>query len=152
MNINEAFPSKYLKAPDLNGRRVKVTISHAQEEKLGDETKIILYFVGKNKGLVLNKTNANNMAAMYGYETDDWQGVEAELYEVETTFQGQATQGLRIKPVPVRRPAVQAANGGGKKFPDRGSYGQITSGPPDDRDTEQQRYEHETSDDDEIPF
>jgi hypothetical protein len=151
MNINEAFPSNYLKAADLQGRTITVKISHVTSEKLGDDNKLILYFDGKQKGMVLNKTNANNLAFAFGPETDDWQGAEAQLYPTMVDFQGRSVEALRLKPIPMRRAAAQAANGGGKKFPDKGSYGRVTSGPPNDRDTEQQRYEHET-DDSEIPF
>jgi hypothetical protein len=151
MNINDAFPSNYLKAADLQGRTITVKISHVTSEKLGDDNKLILYFDGKQKGMVLNKTNANNLAFAFGPETDDWQGAEAQLYPTMVDFQGRSVEALRIKPIPMRRSApAQAANGGGKKFPNKGSYGRVTSGLPDDRDTEQQRQEYETSD--EVPF
>jgi hypothetical protein len=150
MNINEAFPSNYLKAADLQGRTITVKISHVMSERLGNDNKLIIYFEGKQKGMVLNKTNANKIAFAFGQETDDWQGAEIQIFPAMVDFKGETVEAIRVKPVPMRRAPAQAANGGGKKFPDKGSYGPITSGPPDDRDTEQQRHEHETSD--EIPF
>ena len=59
MDINSAFPSNYLKAADLRGGRVTVAIDSVVIENIGDEDKPIVYFQGKEKGLVLNKTNAN---------------------------------------------------------------------------------------------
>ena len=74
MNINEAFPSKYLKAADIKGHPpVSVVISHYTMEKVGDDdTKPVLYFQGKKKGLVLNMTNANMIAHTHGPEFDGW--------------------------------------------------------------------------------
>ena len=74
MRISDAYPSNYLKASDLQGRTVVVTIDHCDIEDIGDERKPILYFQGKQKGMVLNKTNANNVSVLYGDDTDDWIG------------------------------------------------------------------------------
>lgn len=104
MNINEAFPSKYLKAADLQGRNVTVKISHVQEEQIGADNKQILYFQGKERGVVLNKTNANNIATLYGCETDDWHGKEITLVEAMVDFQGKSVPAIRMKAPP--RPAA----------------------------------------------
>jgi hypothetical protein len=40
---------------------------------------MVVYFQGKQKGLVTNKTNANNIAALYGDDTDDWIGQKIML-------------------------------------------------------------------------
>lgn len=98
MNINQAFPSKYLSAPDLQGRDVTVTVSHIVNEKVGDDVKPILYFQGKEKGVVLNKTNAMTICGMYGPETDGWSGRQVTLITVWTDFQGKPVQAIRIKP------------------------------------------------------
>jgi hypothetical protein len=72
-NINDAFPSKYLKANDLKGNRVTVTMSHVDYETIAEERKAVLFFRGKEKGLVLNKTNASMIVELTGTtETDDW--------------------------------------------------------------------------------
>jgi arabinogalactan endo-1,4-beta-galactosidase len=105
MNINEVFPSKYLKASDLQGRQVTVKIDRAEQELLGDDRKMILYFQGKEKGLVCNKTNANNIAAMYGPDTDNWQGQEVTLFEAMVDFQGKTVAAIRVR-APVRAPAA----------------------------------------------
>lgn len=99
MNINQAFPSKYLSAGDLQGKEPTVVISHIVNEKVGDDVKPILYFQNKEKGVVLNKTNAMTIAQMYGPETDAWQGQRITLITVWTDFQGKPVQAIRIKPV-----------------------------------------------------
>ena len=97
MNINEAFPSNYLKATDLQGREVALTISNVAMEKLGNDTRMILYFQGKQKGMVCNKTNAFNISMMYGEDTDGWLGKTVTLFAAWVEYQGKTVQGLRVK-------------------------------------------------------
>jgi len=105
MKISSSFPSKFLKAADLpDGQFVKVTIDHVAIEDVGgkddsDDMKPVLYLVGKQKGVVLNKTNSNTIAAAYGDETDDWNGRLIALYAAETTFNGQTVPCIRVKVV-----------------------------------------------------
>ena len=70
MNINDAFPSNYVKCGDLQGRDVTVTIDKVVMEKLGDDDKPVIYFRGTPKGLALNKTNASRIGSMLGLDTD----------------------------------------------------------------------------------
>ena len=103
MNINDAFPSKYLKASDLKGQAVLVVIARVDEEEIGDDKtmKMVAYFHGKERGIVLNKTNAQMIASKHGPETDGWAGAEIELYPDKTSFQGQLVDCLRVRiPVP----------------------------------------------------
>src|SRR5581483_6311511 len=143
MRISDAFPSDYLKASHLKGRNVTVAISHVEMKEIGGEPKPILYFVGKDKGMVLNKTNANKIAEMFGDDTDAWQGGEIVLYEAMVDFQGKTVAAIRIRVAPRRAPGAQASNGGDQRFPDEGSYGRVTSGPP---------RQAEPALDDDIPF
>lgn len=108
MQINEVFPSKYIKAEDLQGREPTVVIADARMEKLGDDQKLILYFQHKEKGMVTNKTNANRIAYMYGDNTDGWIGREIVLCSEFVEFQGRSVKGLRVKP-PARGAASPAA-------------------------------------------
>ena len=98
MNINEQFPSKWLKAADLQNRRVTVEIDHVLLENMeGDGgSKPVLYFRGKQKGLVINKTNAAAIAMLYGDETDGWTGKTIELFSVMTQYNGQNMPGIWV--------------------------------------------------------
>ena len=49
MKISEEFPSQYLKAADLGGREVRVTMGRVEREKIGTDNKLVLYFKGKEK-------------------------------------------------------------------------------------------------------
>ncbi len=104
MKISKSFPSKWLKSDDIpNGKKIKVTMEHVAEEDLGGETKPILYFVGKEKGLVMNVTNANRISSVFGDETDAWAGKEIFLYKEKVAMKGQLVDGIRVD---VPRPEV----------------------------------------------
>jgi len=59
MKIGAAFPGQFIKAADLQGKRVSVVIDRVEMEDIGGETKPVVHFRNKERGLVLNKTNAN---------------------------------------------------------------------------------------------
>lgn len=115
-NINEAFPSKYLRAADLQGRTPTVTIAEVKMETVGEDNRLVVYFTGKDKGLVLNKTNANAIADILGDEdTDNWTDGQIKLITAKVDFQGKRVPAIRIeepaatataKPKPV--PKVEA--------------------------------------------
>lgn len=110
MKANDAFPSKYIKAADLKGNEVVVKITHATTEKLNGEDKVIVYFAGKQKGLVCNKTNFNQIVKISGQDdTDDWTGVDVCLYEAMVDFQGDSVPSVRIKSPPKPRGTQQTA-------------------------------------------
>lgn len=104
MKVSEAFPSQYLKAADLNGRNVSLTIKNVDIETIGDDRKPVAYFEGKEKGLVLNKTNANTIAFAYGDDMDEWRGGEIIIFPTTTDFQGRTVDAIRVK-IPPRKPA-----------------------------------------------
>lgn len=105
MNINDAFPSKYLKATDLNNKTIKVTIRAVIEENVNQKLQPVLYFQGKDKGMVLNKTNAMTIAQMFGPDTDGWQGGNIEVFSAFVDYQGKQVQGLRVR-IPAQAPAA----------------------------------------------
>jgi len=104
MRISEAFPSNYLRATDLQGKNVTAIIDRVELEEIGGEHKPVIYFRGKEKGLVCNKTNANNIAAAYGDDTDGWTDGEIVLFPAMVDFQGRTVEAIRVR-VPPRRPA-----------------------------------------------
>lgn len=103
MDIRTAFPSKYLKAADLQGEAVKVKIRDVTMEDLGDDRKPVAYFENKEKGLVLNKTNGEAIAADCGWNTDTWIGVVIEIFPAKTQFNGSMVDTLRVR-VPRQKP------------------------------------------------
>lgn len=109
MDINAAFPSDFLKAADLQDRPHILAMSNVQMEKVGDDTKPCVYFQGKQRGLLLNKTNANTISAIYGTNTEGWMGQNIEIFPTTTDFQGKLVDCIRVRPagVNVGSPAYQ---------------------------------------------
>ena len=134
-NVNDMFPSQWIKASDLNGKKVDLVISHIATEEVGSDHKPVLYFEKAKKGLVLNKTNADAICMLHGAETDAWPGRTITLGPEWTTFQG--------KHVPCVR--VQLGAVPGMSMPDE----TVPQGPPPiAADTA----DHMADLDDEIPF
>jgi len=105
MKVGGAFPGQYLKSADLQGRRVQVVIDQVTHEDIGGDQKPVAHFKGKDRGLVLNKTNANSIWGICGTdEMDDWSGVAITLFPSKTEYQGKRVDCIRIDP-----PDVQVA-------------------------------------------
>ena len=113
MKRDDIFPSKYLKAADLAGKPVVVTITSADLEHLkngsGEEqAKTVLSFAGGKKTLPLNMTNWDSVADICGDDTADWVGKRIELYPTTTTLKGEVKPCIRIRPPPQRElPALK---------------------------------------------
>jgi hypothetical protein len=123
MKVSDAFPSNYLKAADLQRRKVSVRIKSIATEEVGSEHKLVIYFEGKEKGMILNKTNAMTLAYAFGDETDNWAGATIELYPTMTSFQGKPVEAIRINAMP-----GPATNGNAASHPTASSFAA-----PDDR-------------------
>src|SRR5678810_462233 len=106
MKISTAFPSDYLKSADLQDRTVIVTMDRVEMADIGDDHKPVLFFHGKTKGLVLNKTNSNTIASVYGDDTDYWRGQPLALFPCMVDFQGRQVQAIRVKVPPRQHPCL----------------------------------------------
>lgn len=112
MLISSAFPTKYLAAADLQGKDVQVTIDRVEMAQFDDgKHKPVIYFVGKQKGVALNKTNANNIAIVHGDDTDQWRGRDVILFTAWVDYQGKSVQAIRVRglPAPLVTPPAQTA-------------------------------------------
>ena len=108
MNIKTAFPSKWIRAADLQCRDITLTIARfSSEEEVANDgtTKPVIFFHGTEKGLVLNVVNADTIAAIAGEETDVWIGQQITLYPTKTDFGGKRVDCIRIRDL---APAQQA--------------------------------------------
>jgi len=127
MKLGEAFPSNFMKADDLQGRDILVTIKDVKMEELGQghdkEQKLVLSFRGKSKKLVCNKTNAKTIAKLFGDETDDWIGKTIIIGPREVEYQGDQVWAIRVSlknpnaPAPKAPPAPVSDNDGGLEEP-----------------------------------
>lgn len=100
MKLHDCFPSNFLKSEDLNGKAVVVTISEVEFDRIGKDTsegkKLILSFEGKEKKMVVNKTNAKTIEKLYGDDTDNWIGKPIKIVTREVEFQGDVVWALRV--------------------------------------------------------
>ena len=124
-NVNDMFPSKYLKASDVGDTDLELTIIAVDEETIGQgsdaEIKSVVYFSETPKGMVLNKTNARAIASLYGDESDDWAGNKIRLYATEVDFKGEQMLALRVRlRAPQARSRASAPKKGG--FKDAGAF------------------------------
>jgi len=113
VNMADAFPTKYLKAADLQDRQVRALMDRVEMETIGDgeDKKPVLYFSKSNleavrkKGLVLNKTNNKTICAAYGYDSEEWGGKEIVLFMAMVDFRGDTVEAIRVRmPKPQKAP------------------------------------------------
>ena len=99
--VSDAFPSNWLKAADLKNRTIKVTIDKVIFEEIGQnkDKKPVMYFEKVKKGLILNKTNATEIAATHGDHMEGWTGKEIELFSTTVPYQGQNVAAIRVRAV-----------------------------------------------------
>jgi hypothetical protein len=103
----------YLKKEDIS-EPIDTTLLWVKEEKVtapgkGTQTRLVAYFEGLSKGLVLNTANAETLAELTG--TDDyekWADTFVQLYvDPDVTYGGKKIGGIRIRnPAPVQVPAT----------------------------------------------
>lgn len=100
INVEQYYKSEtnWLSAGDLpKGNKIPVVVSEITEVDFGnDGKKLGLRFEGKEKGLVLNKTNAKSISYVYGPDTDDWVGKEILLYSTMVDFAGKDVPAIRV--------------------------------------------------------
>ena len=111
-NINEMMPSKFLKITDVPDPVIVTVLGVKQmnvaREDQEPEYKWAIKFKEFSKPMVLNSTNLNTAARVFGsMNTDDWNGKEIVLYNDENvSYAGKQTGGLRFRgqdKAPVRR-------------------------------------------------
>jgi hypothetical protein len=105
MRAGDVFKGSYLKADDLNGRRVRVTIEDVTMEEIGHDDKkerrAVAHFEGKDKGLVLNKTNWSILEEVCNsQDSDDWAGYTVTLYVAKVDYQGKRVPAVRVSDQP----------------------------------------------------
>ncbi len=86
--------SSDLKAKDFIGKNLKLTIAKVEtvtypaSDTQPEQTKPAIYFVGKERRLILNGTNTEILCAAYGNESEAWTGHEIGLSTADYTAKG----------------------------------------------------------------
>lgn len=130
-DFRELLDKKYMGAWDLGGEDrvatiVRVTKPHAIIGAGGSTNKKSIMFIEEfHKGIVMNPTNMNVVAKMYGTKVRNWLGKQVTLYKSKTDFGTQkGIDCIRIRerpPVPpaqkgIRRPEAAALPPPAPKF------------------------------------
>lgn len=104
MKLNDMFPTRFATGADLQGREVSLIIETVRPEKMRpgpgqpEATKFVVYFVNAKKGVVLNKTLAEQIAQAVGSDdTDNWSNKAITLYPENIHVAGVARVAIRAK-------------------------------------------------------
>ena len=98
MKRRDAFPSNYLKADDLHGKKLNLTISSAEMDTVGDDKKLLIYFKEEKKPLVCNMINSKSIETIAKTdEMDRWTHVKVVLYPTKVDFKGKRVDAIRIE-------------------------------------------------------
>lgn len=110
MRVQEMFPRRYASGEDLKGRAVEVTIARVQQEEMRPGggppvKKWVIYFQGAQRGVVLGRTLAYQIAEALGDDdTDHWPGKRVTLYPVQMTVAGKRVTAIRARPANGSKP------------------------------------------------
>ena len=113
-NINDLYPSNYVRASDLEGKPHRVYLRRVVVAEMGksrDKVPVVFFSHYREgipwdklpeapKAFVLNATNRDNITARYGTAYEEaWPGALLELSPREVQFAGKTTTGLLVMPV-----------------------------------------------------
>lgn len=102
MHFRKLYDERFLGSWDLEGRdSAVVEIKEVKLEELRSQDgttakKPVLFFTRGKKGMVLNKTNAKEIAALFGNDTDGWVGKKIELFATKITAFGKEMDAIRV--------------------------------------------------------
>ena len=98
LEVKDLFPSRYLKT-EVGGDDLIVTIEKVNMVEIGNkrEQKPVVYFKETPKVIVLNITNGNTLARLYGPKVANWVGKKISIYTIDLEVQGTPQTGVRIR-------------------------------------------------------
>ena len=102
LNGELMFPSDYVAAVELQGRDVTLTVKGISKEALqmkdgGNKSKLVMRFEKTAKKLVVNKTNADVIAGIYGTAAEKWVGKRVTLYPTRCLAFGEMVDCIRVR-------------------------------------------------------
>lgn len=103
------FPSEYIKAIEFKGRDVTLTIATIVREKVPRQSGskdecIVVRFKETPKKIILNKTNAASIAALYGPEAEKWAGQRVTFYPTKTLCGREMMDCIRVRDKVAQKP------------------------------------------------
>lgn len=106
MNLDDIYQSSTIKAQDLKGREVTLTINGFQAVDFDEGKKLVLSFAETQKTLVCNKTNGTTIGQLHGSNVDSWIGKRITLFPTQTDWAGSQVACIRVKLQPAAEPAA----------------------------------------------
>ena len=103
MHVDLMFPSRYLKAADLQGEPIHLTIVEVIRDKVQmangtKQEKYILRFKETEKELILNKTNAKGVAKVLSEpRAINWPGSKVTLKPTQCEAFGEIVDCIRVE-------------------------------------------------------
>lgn len=104
MKLTTLFPRKYATGADLKGEVVTLSIARVTLESMHPaqgrpaEEKPVIYFERCQKGIILTRPLAHQIADIVGSEeTDEWKGCRVTLYPQKMQVAGQDRIAVRAK-------------------------------------------------------
>ncbi len=104
MGVDDLYASEsnWLTAAELKNKEHNVTIDKIEVVEVKDDSdkamnKLQVSFVGKEKTLLLNKTNAKVIAAGLGDDYSDWPGKGIVMYPTVCDFAGKTVDCIRVR-------------------------------------------------------
>lgn len=110
MNIRTMFPRKYASGEDLAGKSVTLTIASIRPERMtppgaAPVEKHVIYFNGAERGVVLSRILAEQIATATGFDdTDYWPGKAVTLYPDRIMVAGRERVVIRARKANPERP------------------------------------------------
>ena len=104
MKVSDIYPSRFIKHADLNGKPVVKTITHVEEQVVGQAGDIrpVMFLEEMRQGMVLNQRNARFLADRFGDDTEEWAGKSVELYPTTVDLGGRPVNTIRLR-LPVQK-------------------------------------------------
>ena len=106
MNATALLPGDFITAAEFGGKTPTLTITDARLVKVfdektgGDKQKGTIFFRETPRGWILNRTNVLCLMAMFGSETNDWNGKRVTLAAELVQFGRDRVLGIRVKGSP----------------------------------------------------
>lgn len=103
---SEMIVSKFLRKEDFDEDQVCTIKTVSLEEVAQGESKWVVFFRERDKGMVLNLTSIKVLEQAFGDDTDHWIGNKVMIYvDPNVSFQGRVVGGLRLRPPKKSKPA-----------------------------------------------
>jgi hypothetical protein len=117
--VSDVFSSNYFRGVDLKEKPVTAVIEGWSTEVAYNEEVYVLSLQGHRRRLKLTRTNADDLARLFGDEMDSWIAREVELYSEQRPIRDRDTGEERLVDLIRVRAPSSSTNGSDKpKRPD----------------------------------